>query len=102
MMLSTVTALVEVLPALATLAAGTTRTARLGKRVRMYRPETTMVEGPTVEAVTALLTAGYTVKVYEGTKVFTPAFVEGALVWAFRTTTKNRAAVVVEVTFAKN
>lgn len=98
MHVTTVTAVTTILPALATLSTGIDRTARVGKRVRLYRPEGALLQSsPVVEAITLLLKQGYSVKVYEGDRIYAPTVSDGAVVWSFRTTSKTRATVVVEV-----
>lgn len=98
MQLSTVTAVTAILPALATISQGIEHTARVGKRVRLYRPEGTLLESsPVVGAIHSLLSAGYTVKVYEGSRIYAPTLHGDVVIWSFRETSKSRAHVVVEV-----
>lgn len=104
MLLTTVENLATILPALATLTEGTTRTGRAGKKLRLYRPEPTLntvTDAKMVAAVTTLLLAGYVVKVYEASRVYTPALEQGAVVWNFRATHRVRTAMVVEVALGK-
>lgn len=83
---------------LATLSVGVTKTARRGKRIRLYRPELTLA-GPALDgAVRALAETGATVRVYEASRIWTAEVVEGVVIWSSRDTNKYRAAVVVEVT----
>lgn len=90
--------LVSVLPAMAVLSAGTTRTARKGRRVRLYSPCASVpVTGETLAAVTTLVRAGHQVRVYEGSTIYTASWVDGELVWATRATCRNRETATVEV-----
>lgn len=92
MLTKTVTAFAPVLPALATLNAGSTKTRRSGKRVRMYRAELQVQDTPAIrEAIHTLLSAGYTVKVYEGTRIYTPVLIHDTLVWEARFTKRDRS-----------
>ena len=98
MMTSTVTALTDILPALTTVAQGSNKTRRAGKRVRMYRPETTVVQTPALaNAFATLLSHGYQIRVYEGQKIYYPSLHGDTLVWSVRETDKNRNYSCVEV-----
>jgi hypothetical protein len=99
MQLSTVTQLTTVLPALATIAQGCDRTGRSGKQLRLYRPESTLLESsPIVAAIHALLAAGHSVKVCEGDRIYSPTLSGNQVVWSFRVTNKIRNTVTVKVT----
>lgn len=100
MNLTAVTALATTLPALAVLTTGATATGRTGKQLRLYRPEPTFVGTALVDAVAALVLAGYQVKVCEGTMIFTPKVVDGVVVWSYRTTRKVRVGTCVKVLLA--
>lgn len=100
MLTSTVATIANVLPSLATIAAGTTRTARKGKRIRTYHELTHLVgaaDSPLMLAIRSLVEAGYTVKVYEGAIIYTPTIENGTLVWNGKATRKVRDYVCVEV-----
>ncbi len=101
MLLSTCENLATILPALATLTEGTTRTGRSGKKFRMYRPERTMSEGKLADAAKSLLRAGYTVKVYELNTVFTLELDGETVVYRPRATARTRTTMVVEVTLGR-
>lgn len=98
MLTTTVAKLTTMLPHLTTLSIGAHRTARKGKRVRLYRSETVLVDPTLCAAVRGMLENGSTVKVYEGTTIFTPALDGETVVWHKRTTKKNREQIVVELT----
>lgn len=101
MLTSTVATIADVLPSLATIAAGTTRTARKGKRIRTYHELTTLVgaaDSPIMVAVQSLVKSGYAVRVYEGSTIYTAKLADdGTVVWTSRTTTRTRDYVCVEV-----
>ena len=102
MMTSTLAALTDILPALATLAQGSINTRRAGKRVRMYRPELTVVQTPELaSAIATLLTAGYEVRVFESEKVYYPSLHGDVLVWSTRETSKERDYSCIELKLGK-
>lgn len=96
---STATVVATILPALATIASGATRQARVGKRLRVYRaPAHLPTTGELGDAVRLLLAAGHGVKLYDASGIHTAAIADdGALTWATRATSKERDYSVVEV-----
>lgn len=97
----TIATLTNVLPSLATLTSGSVRTARVGKRVRLYRTEASLLHGSALTvAVRDLLTAAPAarIRVYEGQRIYTASLENGAVIWSVRQTSKVRSLVVVEVT----
>lgn len=97
---TTVTALAPLLVPLSTFIVGSTRVGRAGKRVRIYRPETTFVTTPAATAaVKTLLEEGVTVRVYQSEQVLYPALAsDGTVVWnASLATSKERDYTCVEV-----
>lgn len=91
-------ALNNILLPLATFAAGSTATKRVGKRVRIYRPEQSLVWTPAVnDAVKALLTAGHKVRVYEGEVIYYPTIIADTVVWERSDSRRDRDYTVVEV-----
>lgn len=98
MNVQTVSTVHNVLPALATLSIGVERTARLGKRVRLYQPCTALTTtGVVQDALVLLLKAGVPVRVYEGNTIYTLELDGSTVVWHKRQSRKHRANVVVEV-----
>lgn len=95
MQLATFTA---VLPALATITTGAMRTERIAKKLRAFRPES-VVGGPLVEAIIAILAAGHVVKVSERDMVFTPTLEDGVIVWNARRTAKHRKTSIIDIVF---
>lgn len=98
MMTTTIAAVTDILPALATIAQGSNKTRRAGKRVRMYRPELTVVQTPELTtAIATLLNAGYEVRVFENEQVYYPSLHGDCLAWSKRETSKKRAYSCIEV-----
>lgn len=98
MHINTVNRIHTVLPALATLASGVTRTARKGNKVRLYQANSVLTaQGPVLEALMLLLKEGHTVRIYEQDRIYTPTLVQDALIWAFTSSRKFRKTVTVEV-----
>lgn len=103
MMTTTIAALTDVLPALTTCNQGSTKTRRAGQRVRMYRPELTVVQTPALaSAIATLVSNGYEVRVYEDRKVYYPSLHGDCLVWSTRETSKKRDYSCIEVSLAKS
>lgn len=97
---TTVATLTEYLPHLAPLMVGAARTARVGKKLRLYRPEMTTLttESPLYSSVESLARLGVTVKVYDQEhRVWSPTLVDGTVVWTARATKKERNYTCVEV-----
>lgn len=102
MNLATVTAIADVLPSLATLTTGATKTARGGRALKMYRPEAAPAEltAECKEALTALVKSGATVRVYSLASIYTLALTPaGELSWdnVKATNTAYRPALIVKV-----
>ena len=101
MQTKTVTAVANVLPALATVAHGATRTARRGKSLRCYRaPELLTAEShpELTAAFSLLLRAGHSVKVFAGEHVYSLKLDGDTVVWQTRAARRERDYVCVEVT----
>lgn len=86
-------------PHVSALVHGSSRTARKGTSLRVYREETILsTKSPLVDAITELLKLGLSVKVYEGSFIHTPVLENGEIAaWSPRRTSKRRSKVVVEV-----
>ena len=94
----TVAALAAILAPIATFAAGSTATKRVGKRVRIYRPELSLQWTPEVNAaVKLILEAGHKVRVYEGGVIYHPTMVADTVVWERNDARRDRDYTVVEV-----
>ncbi len=101
MMLSTVSAISDILPALATVTTGATSTARHGRKLRLRRPEVTTrdMSPELLLALSALVELGYTVRVYALGSICTLGVdAEGSVTWGVVKASKRvRRSMTVEV-----
>lgn len=98
---NTVAAIHSVLPSLAVLAQGA-KTRRGGRAIKLYRPEQSVLEltADALAAITALVKAGHTVRVYAKGSIFTMELdADGQLSWknVKGTNTCIRPNVIVKV-----
>lgn len=101
MQTTAVQTIATVLPALATLQVGSVRHAQLGRKLRIYRPETVKALKLGTEqekAIHALVLADLKVRVYSGGTIYTPSLTaDGALKWTAKAARKFRTSMTVEV-----
>lgn len=93
---STIAKVTNVLPALSVFTTG--RTARVGKRVRLYQGGSKVTTSPAVQtALVTLLSANASVRVYEGDAIYDLRLDGSTVVWEQRSSKKTRSTAVVEV-----
>lgn len=90
---NTIATFASILAPLSTFCNGAFKTLRHRNRIRIYRPEAAVQWTPEVNAaVKTLLDAGHTVKVYEGSYIWSPVLVAGTVVWERKDSRVDRSA----------